>query len=65
MNRQQIQQRLDEIKGLIRDSEAAHSKEDQLYYDFIRHIATMGGPYADRALLVLETKAITFARHCA
>ena len=68
MNRQIIQQRLDEIQELAitqRDYEAAHSKEDQLYYDFIRHIASMGGPYAERALQVLQSRAIAFERPCA
>ena len=66
MNRQLIKERIEEIKALSWDSEAAHSKEDKLHIAFITHIAEIGmRPYSDWAKFILAlSDDESFQRWC-
>lgn len=62
----EVRERLEEIKTLANDSEAAHSREDGLYFDVLRAIAD--GETDDPAGLAaeaLKTLGIDFDRWCA
>lgn len=66
MTIQQIQARIERIKDARWDDEAAHSAEDRLREDFIRHVQSCDDPQlAVMAALVLTTNEIEFARWCA
>jgi hypothetical protein len=66
MKLKDIQDRVDAIKAISVDDEAAHSAEDALREDFIRYVAETATPsLAAKARLVLSTKDITFNRWCA
>jgi hypothetical protein len=66
MNIQDIRNSVDGIKEMSFDDEAAHSREDDLYYAFIVYIAKgVDVEYAEMAKEVLKTKQIDFARWCA
>ena len=54
------------IRASAGDYEAAHSKEDDLYCEFIHHIADGDfGKLSEMAIEVLKTQSISFPRHCA
>jgi hypothetical protein len=62
--------RVDEIRAIAEDDEAAHSKEDDLHVAALRQVAEARTAWErDNAALVasiaLETVAIKFARWCA
>ena len=65
MTADEITERIKKIEQASGDDEAQHSREDKLYYDFIKFIAdTELGDLGLMAKLVLTTKAINFARWC-
>jgi regulator of protease activity HflC (stomatin/prohibitin superfamily) len=64
----EVTERVEEIRELAGDYEAAHSREDQLHQDVLRAIAT--GRYdakfaAQLAAEALKTTEIDFPRPCA
>ena len=69
MTIKQIQDHIDEIKSMSGDDEAAHSKEDDLYYGFVDYVSRLdvlnGEDLQEKAALILSTKDIEFARWCA
>ena len=66
MNLSQVKQKIDEIAASQWDDEAAHSLEDNLYFDFVKHVSEVAdGELKDTALEVLKTKELDFARWCA
>ena len=65
MNKEDIEERIAEIKRLSWDSEAAHAREDQLYQGFVRMIADSNGPYSNMARLILSTQELKFNRWAA
>jgi len=68
MNITYIQTRLQEIRDIKHDYEAAHSLEDKLFYDFIDFIAEdKRMPLKIRLLAfeVLKSSSIDFARYTA
>lgn len=68
MTKEQIQDKLNAIKALSWDHEAAHSLEDELYHDFITYISNSLKVHKDvseMALLVLSSKKIEFPRYTA
>lgn len=66
MNIKDIEDRVKSIDGCQRDDEEAHSREDNLYYDFIEYVASSSGhdgaKLREMAKAVLETKDINFHR---
>jgi hypothetical protein len=61
-----IEKRLEKIRSLTRDYEAAHSEEDQLYIDVLAAIAS--GKCEDPAgcaAAALKAQEIEFPRFCA
>ena len=66
MNAKEARSRLKKITGMMGDDESAHGAEDDLYADVLQSIAdgTCEDPKAV-ARIVLQTKALTFARWCA
>jgi hypothetical protein len=58
-----VREQVETIERLGRyDYEAAHSAEDSLHQDVLRHLAERGEPLAVEAL---KTLAFDFSRHCA
>ncbi len=66
----EVAKRVAEIKGLVSDPEAAHSKEDDLYRDVLNwlshrnHLTVDPGLAADIALTALHTQRLKFCRWC-
>lgn len=61
-----IREQVGAIRAVRDDDERAHSKEDELYEAFVRHVAA--GPPSEVTMLakeVLKTKKIEFSRWCA
>ncbi len=57
---------VEHIRRLSADDEAAHSAEDRLRTEFIRHVANYGPvPLRDMAAEILKTESLKFARWCA
>ena len=67
MSIEDIKARIDDIREVAGDDEAAHSREDELYADFIAFVAKepMSWGLADKAKLVLSTRDLKFERWCA
>lgn len=65
MTLKQIEERVERIRRMAGDDEAAHSEEDELRHDFIEYVASLPIPLAKKAWAVLETSGIRFARWCA
>lgn len=69
MTTEEIKQRIQHIRDSRWDDESAHSLEDALYGDFIKHIAESGcsNPelISEQAKLILTTSTIRFSRWCA
>lgn len=69
----EVLQRVEDIRAVAHDGEAAHSKEDALHVDVLRVIAEMGErsdahpdlAMAELARAALTTLDIEFARWCA
>ncbi len=57
-----IRERVELIRAQADDDERAHSAEDQLHQDVLRHFAEAGNSLAAEALKSLD---IDFARWCA
>lgn len=54
------------ILSISGDAEAAHSREDELYERFVRHVAEHGpADLAEVAQVLLSTKEMDFERWCA
>ena len=66
MNLSQVKQKIADIDECRCDDEAAHCLEDNLYFDFVKHVSEVAdGELKDAAIEVLKTKEIYFARWCA
>lgn len=62
-----INERLDAIRAVVRDYETAHALEDSLHQDVLRAIAdgTIKVMYREAAALALTSGDIKFPRYCA
>jgi len=61
-----IKQKVNNIREIRGDAEGAHSYEDDLYSEFISHVAESGSQeFAAMAKEVLKTQEIKFPRWCA
>ncbi len=60
-----VRKRVEQIRGVVADDEAAHSREDRLWEDVLTAIAKADCPEAKLALAALETRHIEFGRWCA
>lgn len=67
MNQHQVRQRVAEIAASVSDDESAHSAEDALYADVLRHIARDSTDHVAAGLAgeALKTKDLDFMRWCA
>jgi len=66
MDLKEIKLRVKDIEKEKYDDETAHSLEDQLYQDFVDHIAKTGNDEQKKmARAILQTNKIDFARWCA
>lgn len=65
MTHDEAKQRVEEIRTLAGDDEAAHAAEDQLYHDFVFFVAMREGPHRAIAAEILKTGKIKFSRWCA
>lgn len=66
MTLEEIEARLEDIERSAKDSEMAHGLEDDLYIDFVQHVAQMGPPeLAEMAKAVLRSQQLDFPRLCA
>lgn len=63
----EVKYRVDQIEKVASDFEDAHSKEDNLHQDVLRHLADHASAPEDRDLAraALESTAIEFGRYCA
>lgn len=58
-----VRRKVEEIRELAPDWEAAHAAEDELYRDVLKAIVIYGGyPASDLARVALQTQEIEFAR---
>jgi hypothetical protein len=62
MNLDEVEAAVQHIEAIKDDDEMAHSAEDDLYEQVLRHHAALGCPLAAAAL---KTRKIRFARWCA
>lgn len=62
MRTKEIEERLKEIEDMKGDPEVAHSKEDQLFLDFIQSVSLRCDDIGKQAKLVLTSKNIEFGR---
>ena len=65
MTIEEIRARIEEIISLAGDDETQHSREDRLYLDFIRYVASLGDrvpPLAEQAAEILRTQELDFCR---
>lgn len=63
MTEQEIRARLKAIKlAAPHDYEVAHTREDALFADFIRHVATRRDAAGRKARIVLQSTRIKFFR---
>jgi len=66
MDLDEVKKRVADIGFMQGDDEAAHSNEDDLHVDFIRHVAAAGTPeLAEMAKEILKVCDMDFARWCA
>lgn len=66
MTIEEIRNKVQEIYMVSADDEAAHGHEDDLYHEFVKHIAETGNKkQREMATEILKTKDIKFARWCA
>ena len=59
---EEVKSRVRKISAVQKDYETAHSYEDELYCDVLRHHARAGCELAKAAL---KTQELTFPRYCA
>lgn len=66
MNIEYVRERLAELKRIgNKDFERAHSMEDDLYVEFVQHVAQRGSPeLQELAKELLRSKDIEFLRSC-
>lgn len=66
MNIEDVFRKLSEIADVVGDYEAAHSREDDLYYDLLKAIAAgeCDDPEAC-ARVAISSKHLDFPRYCA
>ena len=67
MTVEEVNERVAEIERIVRDPEAAHVYEDQLWHDVLFEIAA-GVPSAhasNLAVAALQTESLKFPRWCA
>jgi hypothetical protein len=60
-----VQKRVEEIRAIAYDYEAAHSGEDRLHLEVLEAIAVGASQAKGLASAALETREIKFARWCA
>lgn len=66
MTLEDIEQEIAHIRECVGDPEIAHGREDKLYRDFVRFIATEAPEaYAMLATAILQTRSLCFPRWCA
>lgn len=66
MQADEVRRRVEEIRSVQYDSEAAHSREDRLYLELLEDIARQGPEtWAEKARIALETQEMSFDRWCA
>jgi hypothetical protein len=65
MTLEEIKARIEKIKAISDDPEAAHSAEDDLYRDFIDHVAKRKDKIGEMAYYVLKSKQLDFPRYTA
>jgi len=68
MTIEEIEKRVNHIRAIAGDDEAAHSYEDRLHLEFIKYVASLTEQppeLAAKAKLVASTEAIGFSRWCA
>jgi len=65
MTLDEVIDRVNQISRLAGDPEAAHSKEDDLYEDVLKHVAWANHECSALAAAALKTKDIDFERWCA
>lgn len=61
----EVRERVEEIKAIRGDDEAAHGREDELWEDVLSFISGTAGLPAVLAVEALKTRDIAFARWCA
>jgi len=61
----EAKQKVETLKEIAGDDEAAHGFEDNLRDDFIRYAATEKGKVGRIARIILTTSKIDFCRWCA
>ncbi len=61
----QVAKRIDEIRALTHDPEAAHGRIDALHIDVLKAIADGSPTPHTLAALALQTEAVDVARWCA
>ena len=63
MDKTEAKERVEQIRLKMRDCETAHFMEDELYTEFIRHVANGDfGELSEVAKIVLEAEKIDFER---
>jgi hypothetical protein len=65
MTKNEVKQRVKDIKDNADDYESAHSMEDDLYQDVLNAIAEGAEDAVGLAKEALKTTKINFPRHCA
>lgn len=60
----EAKERVERIRALSGDSEAAHSAEDDLLRDFVVSVAAGEAPVSAVAKEILKTYDIKFSRYC-
>jgi len=65
MNLKEIKDAVKYIDAIKGDDEAAHSKEDALYHDFIRELSKRKDRVGAFAKEIIKTEKIQFSRWCA
>lgn len=65
MTLKDIERRVEHIRQIAGDYEAAHAAADSLQIDFISYVASLKSPLAERAKAIHAVEEISFARHCA
>lgn len=62
MSADDVRQRVEAIKAVMRDDEAAHSMEDELWRDVLKAIAAGATNAAELAAEALKTQELNFSR---
>ena len=62
MTMEEIQSRVKAIDAEAGDNETQHSMQDKLYLDFIKYVATLEIPIAEKAREVAKVDDMPFSR---